>query len=241
MKWLWYAFLSNVLTKRRRAYARNMARMARSRGRYYGNEVTVDSHDWPRLDIRISGVGNTVSIERLRQGKGIVHVSIFGDNCRVHIGAGFTTCYGTQLSIGVDHANFGSVKGCAICIGENVSIESGNIQICNSNASVRIGSDSMIANGVTLFHTDAHPVYALGGETPINRVGELSIGEHCWIGTNAVILKNSHIPDDCIVGWGSVVSGWFKEAHCAIAGNPARVVKHGITWKQGDARYTANG
>ena len=239
MKWLWYSFLSNILTKRRRAYARNMARMTRLVERK-DNEIIADPCDWRRLDIRISGVGNTIRVGRLREGKGLVSVHIFGNNCSVHIGAGFTTCYNTLLLIGINHRNFGSVEGCTIRIGENVSMESATIQICNSTASVLIGDDCMMANGVNIFHTDAHPVYSLGGDAPVNLVRELSIGEHCWIGTNAVILKNSHIPDDCIVGWGSVVSGRFNEAHCAIAGNPARVVKHGITWKQGDARYTAN-
>lgn len=239
MKWLWYSFLSNILTKRRRAYARNMARMIRLVKRK-GNEIIVDSRDWHRLDIRVQGRGNVVKIGRLGEGKGILAVHIFGNNCAVHVGEGFCTCYGTLLTVGIDHRNFGTVEGVQINIGHNVGIESANVTICNSNAKLRIGDDCMISNGISIFHTDAHPVYALGGDAPVNRVGELSIGEHCWIGANATILKNTSIPDDCIVGWGSVVSGKFEEGHCVIAGNPARVVKHGITWRPGDPRYTAN-
>ena len=58
----------------------------------------------------------------------------------------------------------------------------------------------------------------------------INIGNHCWIGANSTILKNTTIADDSIIGWGGVVSGSYSQSHCAIAGNPARVVKTNITW-----------
>ncbi len=82
----------------------------------------------------------------------------------------------------------------------------------------------MIAEDVTFYGTDGHPIFDLDTGEIINKVKELNIGNHCWIGRKATILKNSIIADDCIVGYGSVVAGKFLDKHCAIA------VKKNITW-----------
>lgn len=100
----------------------------------------------------------------------------------------------------------------------------------------------MFAYGITLFNTDAHPIYDVESHKLINYVDRMEIGEHVWVGANASILKNSKIADDNIIGWGAVVSGVFPDKHSAIAGNPARVVKKGgITWDpNGSADYIPN-
>ncbi len=38
-------------------------------------------------------------------------------------------------------------------------------------------------------------------------VGSIKIGEHCWIGSNVVIMKDTQIGDNCVIGAGCVVSG----------------------------------
>jgi len=55
----------------------------------------------------------------------------------------------------------------------------------------------------------------------------IKIGKHCWIGARCIILGNSEIGDNCVVGAGSVVRGKFP-SNCMILGNPAKIVKTGI-------------
>lgn len=54
------------------------------------------------------------------------------------------------------------------------------------------------------------------------------IGKDCFIGGRALILPGVEIGDGCVVGAGSVVTKSVP-AHCIVAGNPARVLRHDIT------------
>ena len=204
-----------------------------------GNTVDVADNDVRRLKLRIVGRGNVVRIGRLLGG-GELRIDVFGDGNEIVIGDDVAVGASLAIGAGADHANFGPVHNCRIAIGRGSSFERARLLTLNSNASFAIGENCMVAFNVELYHTDAHPVYELGGDTPINRVRELRIGDHVWIGANATLLKNTHVADGSIVAWGSVVSGRFTEPNCVIAGNPARVVKRGVCWKPGDSHYIEN-
>lgn len=53
--------------------------------------------------------------------------------------------------------------------------------------------------------------------------GKITIGNNVFIGINCILLSNTTIGDNCIVGAGSVVRGHFPE-NSVIAGNPAQIV-----------------
>ncbi len=55
-------------------------------------------------------------------------------------------------------------------------------------------------------------------------VGRVAIGNDCWIGARAVILKDVTLGDGCIVGAGAVVTKSFA-AGSVIAGVPARMLR----------------
>jgi acetyltransferase-like isoleucine patch superfamily enzyme len=54
------------------------------------------------------------------------------------------------------------------------------------------------------------------------------IGKNCFIGAHAIILPGVRIGDECIVAAGSVVTHDVP-SHCVVAGNPAKVMREGIT------------
>lgn len=37
-------------------------------------------------------------------------------------------------------------------------------------------------------------------------VGEIHIGNHCWIGSNVIILKGANIGENCVIGAGTIIS-----------------------------------
>lgn len=54
------------------------------------------------------------------------------------------------------------------------------------------------------------------------------IGKNCVIGVNSIILPGVSIGDHCVVAAGAVVTK-DTPPNCIVAGNPAKVIKTGIT------------
>ena len=237
------SFLSELLSasRRRRRLRRARAELARI---VSDNTVEIDDGDLLRVQLHVKGSGNVIRIGRLRPGRGRLDISLFAWNCTVEIGEGLYVGGRLEIGIGQDNPNFGCVSGSCVRLGANVGVESCLVAVFTSNSSVAIGRDCMIGHDVTVFHGDAHPVYDRATGEIVNRVGQLTVGDHVWLGSRSTVLKNSAIADGCIVGWGSVVAGRFTEPNVALAGNPARPVgrpDRRLEWRTSDPAYIANG
>ncbi len=218
---------------------RLLKRIARIREQ--GNEIIIAADDIRRIKFTVRGRGNYIRIGKLAPGTGKISIDIFGENCRVEIGDGFCVSQQLGVVIGQDHPNFGKVIGSKVCIGNETSIESATIITFNSHTEVAIGANCMFSFGITLYQTDGHPIYEFGTNKICNIPRTMQIGNHVWVGKDVTILKNAIIPDGCIVGWGSVVSGRFTQPHAIICGDPARQIEgRKVDWAEGDPRYIAN-
>lgn len=88
---------------------------------------------------------------------------------------------------------------------------------------VEIGDHNLI--GPDVYITDSNHTLAPDKppkELPMS-VGRVKIGNACWIGAHAIILKDVHLGDGCVVGAGAVVAKSFA-AGSVVAGIPARLV-----------------
>lgn len=114
-----------------------------------------------------------------------------------------------------------------------------------SRERVTIGSDVMLAGGVTIYDHNSNPFdwrlrekmgrhffknYGKPGcYDEIDWTGvksaPIEIGDKVWIGFDAVILKGVRIGEGAIVGARAVVTR-DVEPFTVVAGNPARVVRH---------------
>lgn len=56
------------------------------------------------------------------------------------------------------------------------------------------------------------------------------IGNHVWIGMNAIILKGVKIGDGAIVSAGAVVNRDIPE-NTLVGGVPAKIIKENICWE----------
>jgi acetyltransferase-like isoleucine patch superfamily enzyme len=93
-----------------------------------------------------------------------------------------------------------------------------------------IGDDCQIADDVSIWATDSHPIIDLNGEV-YNNSKPIYIENHVWIGNKSIILKGVSIGNDAIVGMGSVVTKNI-EPHTLYVGNPAKMVKKIKTWNR---------
>ena len=184
-----------------------------------------------RLSLNIGGKGNKIKIGKCNFGKNSrIAIELYGDNNIIEIKDGFSLSGILSVEMGRNHPIYGKIENSKIIIEEGTSVESCVITTIHSETYIEVGKNCMFASDINLYNTDSHPVFDFETKKVINKVRGIKIGEHCWLGKNVTILKNTEIANDCIIGWGAVVSGKYTEEHCAIAGNPAKVVKKSITW-----------
>lgn len=93
------------------------------------------------------------------------------------------------------------------------------------NEKIDIGSNVIIAPDVIIRDSDAHSINERDCSQPI------IIGDHVWICTRAIILKGVTIGDGSVVAAGTVVTEDVP-AYSLVAGNPGKVVKNNILWKE---------
>ena len=93
--------------------------------------------------------------------------------------------------------------------------------------SIRIGRQCAVSWGVTVIDDDHHTIAYEGKKEAESGV---EIGDHVWIGCNATILKGTRIGDNCVIAAGSVLKGAFP-GNSLIGGNPAKVLRSGVSWE----------
>lgn len=91
----------------------------------------------------------------------------------------------------------------------------GFIEIGNYNM---VGPDVYITDSNHQFGMDISP-----SSQPM-QTGKVRIGNYCWIGAKAVILKDVELGDHCVVAAGAVVTKSFP-AGSVIGGVPAKLIK----------------
>lgn len=128
--------------------------------------------------------------------------------------------------------NFKIFSGAKIFINKNASLIIGSGYINNHFTlhcfeRIEIGEDVAIADNITIRDSDNHIVTSNPDYVMTKPV---RIGNHVWIGMNAIILKGVTIGDGAIIAAGSVVTRDVPEK-CLAAGVPARVKKKDVKWE----------
>lgn len=178
-------------------------------------------------DSSIKVVGNS-NIIRIGSNCKVSNISIYilGDNNHITIEEGVSSVY-TSLHI-EENQNI-------IIIGEGTTLhgrDNNRIELAlDEGTTIRIGKDCMISNDVNFRSSDSHSVLNKKEER-INPAGSIVINDHVWIGMKSLILKNTTIQNNCVIGAGSICNKDYEKENCLIAGNPARVVREDINWSR---------
>lgn len=188
-------------------------------------EHLVKSGEICGLNIVIYGDGNTIKLATTTGFQNST-IEIEANNSQIEIGK---ETHLTNVLIWMHHGSQQSLK-----IGNHTTMGSATIFLSN-DASCIIGDDCMLSWNLDIRASDAHVIFDNDtGKISNRQKNPLTIGNHCWIGLAARITKNAIIPNNTIVATAAVVSKQFTEENTIIAGNPAKVVKRGVSWDRKD-------
>lgn len=194
------------------------------------------------LTIEDRGSNNVVEVDPRGQHDHAGRLYLNGSNNRVRIGLGCVSDKDMHIVLESD---------CRFEVGDNVRLSMANIYLgprsrliigdrtgftglVHLNAlegqEITIGDGCSIAAGVWMTTSDFHSMIDLKSGARLNTARPVRVGRHVWIANHATLLKGSVIGDDAIVGAHAVVTGEVPP-HAVAAGNPARIVREGVTWR----------
>jgi tetrahydrodipicolinate N-acetyltransferase len=179
-------------------------------------------------------------------------VVLRGTHLKLRRGASIRLAEGARLTLGTRHTSAVPCsvhlrRGACLSISGRVELTRGTRVLLREHSKLEIGPGSYVSydSTITCFNHiaigancaiswntnildgNAHDLIVEGETRP--RSKSVSIGDHVWIGTGAVILGGVTIGDGAVVGAGSVVSSDVP-AHALVAGNPARVLRRDVSW-----------
>lgn len=144
--------------------------------------------------------------------------AIIRNRGRVIIGGKVAIGVGSQLDVGPD-ATLTIGRGTYLSPGVRIVVSKG----------LTLGQDCAIGWNVQFLDDNFHGFGTAGSEWPPS-AQEIVLGEHVWVGSHALIYRGVIIADGCIVAGGAVVTQSVSDPNCLIAGNPAVVVRRGVSW-----------
>lgn len=178
-----------------------------------------------RMHLKVVGYGNRI---RVLSSFVKARVEIWGCDNTVEIEEGCEMLADAFICIGTPDC---PAHHCRLHIGRNGSFKDGfEIRLMENGSEVLIGEQCLTADRVKLWCTDSHAILQDGKLVNIGR--NITIGKHVWLGMDVKFSKNSGVGNNCIVGWGSVVTRTYTEDNCILAGSPAAIVKRGVEWSR---------
>ncbi len=99
---------------------------------------------------------------------------------------------------------------------------------------LEVGAGTVITSGHRIDFTDRVTLgknVIIGGRNSSlwthNRqeTAPIEIGDFCYLGSEVRLAPGAKLPDECILGLGSVLTGEIKEPRSLVAGVPAKVVR----------------
>lgn len=176
----------------------------------------------PRLtnsQINITGNNNTLICEE--------NVNLW--NSRIDFNGDNSILYLSENTF--DYAVNISLNGNNICfIGKNNYFNGMTYIILSESKNIIIGQDCLFSYEVSIRVSDVHLIYDTKTKERLNHSKSIYIGDHVWLGQNALILKGTQIASGSIIGANSVLSNKRVPSNTTFAGSPARLTKEDTFW-----------
>jgi carbonic anhydrase/acetyltransferase-like protein (isoleucine patch superfamily) len=127
-------------------------------------------------------------------------------------------------------ANIALESGCVYC-GPHVRHTARLNLNCRNGGAIFLRRDVLIASDVIIQTDDCHTLFSVAERKRLNPYGGvIDIDDHVWIGQESMVMGNSKIGRDSIIGARSFVRGGEFPSNVVLAGSPARVISSGVNW-----------
>jgi acetyltransferase-like isoleucine patch superfamily enzyme len=187
-----------------------------------GNVFNAEGATLSGVKLDIIGDNNRISIGRgsvlsnvYFRLRGSNHQIEFGENCRISRGAVLWL---------EDHRGI-------LHVGSNTTMAELHIAVTEADSKVIIGEDCMLANDIDIRTGDSHSVIDAQTGERLNYARDVIIDRHVWIAPHSVVLKGVNIGENSIIATGAVVTKSCGSG-VIMGGNPAKVIKTGVSWKR---------
>jgi hypothetical protein len=128
------------------------------------------------------------------------------------------------------------IDASSVLIGERLGATNEAQVDCRNGGMIIVGDDAMWAQGVSLITDDAHAIRdAATGERLNPYGGRIVIERHVWLCELVMLLGETRIGADSIIGLASQVASSSLPPNAVCVGMPARAVRSAVTWSQVDA------
>lgn len=114
-------------------------------------------------------------------------------------------------------------------LGPGASFTSAARVLPSERTHVIVGSDAMFSSRVAFRTADPHLVYSVTTHQRVNPSRSIWVGDHVWLGEEALVLKGARVGSGSILAARSVVTKDVP-SNATAAGAPAKVVGSQIFW-----------
>lgn len=154
--------------------------------------------------------------------------AITGD-IEIHVSGGASLTIAPNCILG--HLFVFAVSEAHLRLGHTTRLN-GRVQfLLHEPAAITVGDRCLFGGDVDVTVSDMHSIVSAETGIRVNPAEDIVIGDDVWVGQRATILKGAKIGAGAIIGASAVVTGYVP-ANCVAAGNPARIVREGVTWRE---------
>lgn len=161
----------------------------------------------------------------------LLYIDSFSGHIKVLFGSSGSVMVGAVGSVNID-ARVGHDG--ILVVGDKTTINGARFVAVKSH--ILVGQDGLWSDEILAQGFDQHGIFDLDTREMINSDKcDIVINRHVWVGRRSTLMPHIEVGKGAIIGAGAVVTKSVP-AFSAAGGNPARIVRDGVSWSRPWAR-----